>query len=81
MHEGLHAAQAPHIGKPQGPWTGTAGELLDASRAGLVGVDHMRGDLRIPSTGEVLAKDVTPTEAFDRLKKWHDERVSPPCGS
>jgi RHS repeat-associated protein len=81
MHESLHAAQAPHIGKLQGPWTGTADELLDASRAGLVGVDHMRGDLRIPSTGEVLAKDVTPTEAFDRLKKWHDERVSPPCGS
>jgi hypothetical protein len=59
----------------------TADELRDASRAGLVGVDHMQGDLRIPSTGEVLAKDVTPTEAFDRLKKWHDERVSPQCGS
>jgi RHS repeat-associated protein len=80
MHEALHAAQAPHIGALQGPWNGTAGELLAASRAGLDDVAHLRGELRIPATGEVLARDVTPTEAFDKLMQWHEEQKAKRTG-
>lgn len=76
MHEQIHRAQRPHVGKLQGPWGGTAEELLIASRAGLKDVDNMKGELRIPSTKEVIAKDVIPTEAFDRLMDWHKE-ISP----
>jgi RHS repeat-associated protein len=73
-HELIHAAQRPHIGAIQGPWTGTADELLVACRKGLGELDHMRGDLKIPATGEILARNVTPTEAFDKLKEWHEKK-------
>jgi RHS repeat-associated protein len=71
-HEAIHRAQRPDVGPLQGPWTGTPDELLEASRRGLDDIAHMRGDLKIPATGEVLAKNVTPAEAFDELMKWHD---------
>jgi RHS repeat-associated protein len=71
-HEAIHRAQKPHIGALQGPWTGTPDELLQASKKGLDDVAHLRGDLKIPATGEVLAKNVTPAQAFDELVKWHD---------
>lgn len=74
-HEAFHQAQKSTVGKLQGPWTGTPEELIQAARDGLVGTDHMRGDLRIPSTGEVLAKNVTPTEAFDKLMQWHESKT------
>jgi RHS repeat-associated protein len=74
MHEALHRAQSPHVGPLQGPWHGTEASLLAASRAGLDDVSHLRGDLRIPATGQVLARNVTPAEAFDRMSAWHDEK-------
>src|SRR5258708_5153505 len=73
MHESIHQAQRPYVGKLQGPWEGTPAELLAAARKGLVGLD-MRGTLKIPSTGEIIARNVTPKEAFDRLMKWHKEQ-------
>jgi RHS repeat-associated protein len=82
MHEGIHAAQRPTVGKLQGPWQGTADELLSASRAGLDDVSHLRGDLKIPRTGQVLASNVTPAEAFDELMKWHEAeqaKKASPC--
>lgn len=75
MHESIHQAQRPHIGKIQGPWTGTADELLAASRRGLADLPDMRGSLKIPATGEILASGVTPTEAFDRLTEWHNTKL------
>jgi hypothetical protein len=30
----------------------------------------MKGDLKIPSTGEVVASNVTPAQAYDALMKW-----------
>jgi len=74
MHEAIHAAQRPHIGPIQGPWTGTVDELFAKSRAGLADMNHLRGELRIPGTGEVLARNVTPTEAFDELMKWDKQK-------
>lgn len=76
-HELIHRAQRPDIGPLQGPWTGTSDELLAAARNGLDDLGDMRGDLKIPRTGEILARDVTPTEAFDRLMKWHDDQKPP----
>jgi RHS repeat-associated protein len=70
MHEALHAAQSPHIGKLQGPWEGTPESLIEASGKGLKDVPHIRGDLKIPRTGEVLATNVTPAQAFRKLKAW-----------
>jgi hypothetical protein len=58
------------VGKLQGPWRGTPGDLLSASRKGLKGL-KMRGELRIPSSGKVLARNATPLQAFDALMKWH----------
>ncbi|WP_437715671.1 DUF6531 domain-containing protein [Sorangium sp. So ce448] len=74
-HEFIHRAQRPHVGKLQGPWNGTADELFEAAGKGLDDVAHLTGDLRIPSTGEVLASGVTPREALDRLKEWHEQQM------
>ena len=30
----------------------------------------------IPSTGEVLAENVTPLEAFEKLEEWHKEKMA-----
>jgi hypothetical protein len=38
-------------------------------------VSRLRGDLKIPATGEVLASNVTPEEGFDYLMQWHKEQV------
>jgi RHS repeat-associated protein len=83
-HELLHRAQRATVGKLQGPWSGTVEELFEASRQGLESptVAHLRGDLRIPATGEIIARNVTPVEAFDALIRWHDAqlRVRAGCG-
>jgi RHS repeat-associated protein len=79
-HEALHAAQKPYLGKVQGPWTGTPEELLAASRKGLSSVPQLRGDLKIPRTGEILAKNVTPLEAYDKLMEWHEDKINPGGG-
>ncbi|ATB36463.1 hypothetical protein CYFUS_001878 [Cystobacter fuscus] len=81
MHEELHRAVKPQLGKIQGPWKGTDKQLFSALRKGLKGMT-MRGDLRIPATGEVLARNVTPLQAFNRLMKWNREQVgkkAPKC--
>lgn len=75
-HESIHRAQRPHVGRLQGPWAGTGAELINASRAGLKDVSHLRGDLKIPRTGQVLAKNVTPLEAFDALEYWHKQQIA-----
>ena len=80
MHEALHRAQAPHIGPSQGPWKGTSEELLAASRKGLGGLD-VTGDLKIPRTGQIIAKDVSPGDAFKALVKWYNtKRRGGKCG-
>jgi RHS repeat-associated protein len=73
MHERLHRAMRPHIGRIQGPWRGSPADLFTAVRAGLRSVSDVRGDLRLPG-GPVLARNVTPEEAFDRLIEWHEQR-------
>ncbi|WP_445363430.1 hypothetical protein ACJJIQ_01095 [Microbulbifer sp. ANSA003] len=50
-------------------------ELISASKAGLKDVDFIKGNLVIPSTGEVLAQDVTPNEAFSKLESWHQTKM------
>ncbi|WP_338588988.1 hypothetical protein VXM60_11975 [Shewanella khirikhana] len=39
-------------------------------------VDWVRGDLKIPATGEVLAKNVSPLDAFEELEQWHKNQLS-----
>ena len=75
MHEMIHRAQAPYIGPIQRRWNGTTDELFAASRRGLEPLSGMRGDLKIPNGKRTLARGVTPVEALDTLKKWHEEQV------
>ena len=76
MHETIHKAQRPALGKLQGPWQGTPDELMSASKSGLGDVSHIRGTLKIPATGEVIAENVTPEEAFDHLVDWHNKELA-----
>ena len=48
----------------------SAEELLSASKEGLESVAHIKGDLKIPRTGQVLASDVTPAQAYEKLMEW-----------
>ena len=73
-HEAVHAAQKPFVGKLAGKWSGTPAELARASGKGLNGLSHIRGDLKIPNTGEVLARNVTPRQAFAALLKWGNQQ-------
>ncbi|MGQ9609781.1 MAG: DUF6531 domain-containing protein [bacterium] len=78
MHESIHRAQRPHIGRLQGPWTGTADELLEVIRrgfSGFIGLDL--GELSIPSTGQVLANvaQFITAQAFDKLIEWYREQT------
>ena len=75
-HERVHKHQDPFVGGRQGKFNGTAEELLHASRRGLEGLDDIIGDLKIPRTKEILAKNVTPLEAFDKLMEWHQEQLN-----
>ncbi|WP_227591296.1 RHS repeat domain-containing protein, partial [Acinetobacter shaoyimingii] len=72
MHEALHQAIKNDIGKLQGPWKGTAAELFEASSRNLDSVAHIKGDLKIPRTGEILASNVTPKEAHRLLVEWYE---------
>ncbi|MCQ9154964.1 RHS repeat-associated core domain-containing protein [Acidomonas methanolica] len=74
-HELLHRVQAPYLGSRQGPWEGTSDELLQASGKGLsdAEVSNMRGSLKIPRTGEMLAQDVSPKDAYVKLMEWHNK--------
>ncbi|CNI48561.1 PAAR/RHS domain-containing protein [Yersinia pseudotuberculosis] len=76
MHEELHRAIKNDIGKIQGPWKGSAADLFEATGRNLDSVSHIRGDLRIPSTGEVIARNVTPKEAHSRLTEWFNNKKS-----
>ncbi|MZV03009.1 hypothetical protein GUB00_27560, partial [Escherichia coli] len=60
----------------QGPWTGSAEELIEASKKGLIGLDDIKGKLIIPSTGEILAENATPLEAFEKLEEWHKRKMA-----
>jgi RHS repeat-associated protein len=79
MHEELHRAVKGDIGKLQGPWTGTAEELFEASSKGLDTVSHIKGDLRIPATGEVIASNVTPKQAHGKLVEWFKNKRGGGC--
>lgn len=70
-HELIHKSQAPFVGGRTGKFNGSAEELLKASRKGLEDLDYIKGDLKIPRTQELLAKNVTPVEAFDKLMEWY----------
>ena len=74
MHEELHRVIKNDIGKIQGPWTGSADELFSATSRNLDSVSHIKGDLKIPSTGEIIAKNVTPKEAHNKLLKWFNNK-------
>ncbi|WP_286425276.1 RHS repeat domain-containing protein [Myroides marinus] len=74
-HERVHAAQKPYVGSRQGPWLGTSDELIAASKKGLVGLDDIKGTLKIPGTGEILAENVTPLQAFEKLEEWHKDKI------
>lgn len=74
MHEELHRAIKGDIGKIQGPWTGTADDLFNATSRNLDSVSHIRGDLRIPSSGEILATNVTPKETHSKLLEWFNNK-------
>ncbi len=71
MHEELHRAIRPDIWSLQGGWTGSADELMEAAGRNLDSVSHLKGDLRIPATGEVIAKNVTPKAAYESLINWY----------
>jgi hypothetical protein len=73
MHEELHRAIKPDIGNLQGGWTKSADELMEAAGRNLDSVSHIKGDLRIPATGEVIAKNVTPKAAYESLINWYKE--------
>ena len=62
MHEELHRAIKNDIGKIQGHWTGSADELFSATSRNLDSVSHIKGDLKISSIGEIIAKNVTTKE-------------------
>lgn len=83
-HEAIHAAQRPYVGRLTGVWSGTPEELVKQSARGLRDVSYLRGDLKIPATGHVLAKNVTPRQAFRVLLKWartqQGNGVSAGCG-
>jgi RHS repeat-associated protein len=79
LHQALHRAQAPHVGR-KGPWKGTAQQLLEAAGRGLKGL-RMRGDLKIPGTREVIARNVTPAQAYRQLLKWLEKKSRTGCGS
>ncbi len=74
MHEELHRVIKGDIGKIQGPWTGTADDLFIATSRNLDSASHIRGDLKIPATGEVLARNITPIEAHSKLLQWFNEK-------
>jgi len=76
MHEQLHQAIKGDIGKIQGPWSGTAEDLFNAISRNLDSVSYIRGDLRIPATGEILAQNVTPKEAHGKLLEWFNKKNS-----
>ena len=76
MHEKLHRAVRDDIGPISKPWTGSADELFNATSKNLDSIKNIRGELRIPATGEVLASDVTPKEAHDKLLEWHRSKTA-----
>lgn len=77
MHEALHRAVSPDLGPLQGPWQRTSEELFNATSKGLDSVSNIRGDLRIPRTGEVIASNVTPKEeAHAKLLDWFKSKRS-----
>ncbi|MED9399818.1 hypothetical protein RCN38_09935, partial [Escherichia marmotae] len=76
MHEELHRAIRGDMGKVQGAWSGTADDLFNATSKNLDSVSHIKGDLRIPATGEVLAENVTPKEAHAKLLEWFNNKQS-----
>ena len=75
-HERIHRAQGLYVGPRQGKWNGTVEELFSKSRKGLESLEDIKGSLIIPSTGKVLAENVTPLQAFDKLIEWHVELMS-----
>ncbi|MTJ83144.1 MAG: hypothetical protein F8N37_19330, partial [Telmatospirillum sp.] len=79
MHEELHRAIRRDVGKLQGPWTGTSEELFFATSKGLDNVAHIKGTLRVPSSGEILAENVTPKEAHEKLLEWHKSNNGSIC--
>lgn len=76
MHEKIHRAQDPFVGGRTGGWSGSAEELLSSSKKGLDSIAHIKGDLKIPRTGEILAKDVTPAQAYEKLMEWLTEELA-----
>ena len=73
-HEELHRAIKPDIESLQGGWTKSAEELMEVAGRNLDSVSHNKGDLRIPATGEVIAKNLTPKAAYESLSNWYKKQ-------
>lgn len=56
MHEELYRAIKNGTGKNQGPWQGSADDLLNVTSRNLDSVSHITNDLRFPSTAGILVK-------------------------
>jgi len=53
---------------------GAADDIFNAYNHNLNCVSHIRGDLKIPSAGEILARNVTPKEAHSKLLEWFNNK-------
>lgn len=53
---------------------GFRGRFIHASSRNLDSVSHIRDDLKIPSTGGILARNVTPKEAHLKLLEWFNNK-------
>lgn len=51
------------------PFEGGADELINKVKSGYSDIDDL-GYLMIPSTGEIIAKDITLSEAVDKQVEW-----------
>jgi RHS repeat-associated protein len=69
LHRNMHQ-QVKDAGVPfNRPFTGTRKELLEKIRTGYTGLDQ-KGFLKIPATGEIIARDITIKDAVDEQLKW-----------
>ena len=79
MHELMHRVIKDDLGKLLGPWNGSAAELFEATSKRLDEVSHIKGELRIPATGEVIASNVTPKQAHKKLIEWYNKKITGGC--
>ena len=70
LHKQLHDALKKEGIPFSRPFTGTQQELIDKVKKGYQGIGD-KGFLKIPNTGEIIAKDITIAQAVDEQIKWN----------